>query len=264
MKKIMLSLCLILLVLVIPISVFATPDNSKMLNSQNNQSYTEDPNDNETKEYMEIRDALIDKLGIDKAYKLLGFEKVEENVTLLKTKDTKNLSSIVSPYVISDPGGGGSSSYCCFNNFGKYFAYMKMSTYRNYSLGKIDITYEVQYVNGFKSGYSTFSYDDIFTCNHSTTVVRQGVTKTSSMNTLKYGPYGIGGYITDGSTYARLIITGKPVAPYTISNLTGNASMELLHKINGLPSDVAWSLSFYIGVSYTPNTYVEDNFEIYF
>lgn len=147
----------------IPLPVFATTQNYNQLSNQKLISHTKEKNDLETIEYVEKRDKLIEKYGIEEAYKILGLEKINEKIKPLKRKETVNLDSVIYSVTSPDDGGYSYRTHVCFDQNNQYFANMKMATYKNYSINRIDIVYEVEYVYGHKAGY--LYYDDLIGCN---------------------------------------------------------------------------------------------------
>lgn len=263
-KEIVKKISLLLLSLslcIVPINVFAYDgeltsviDESEDVTTFENEATYED------KEYINLRNKLIDKYGADKAYSLLGFVPVEKQMIDITDNSINNLNVpsqlSISPLAVDD----------VITTFTKNKSVtkgtMKVTMYKNHTRNIMDIWCEMTYASGKSAGVQGLltKYPDSIGVSYDYTQVSKVSTSYSSCISDYSDSVGGGsGSIDYGSTYARIVYTVKPTNSSTkIANCHGNTIMLYAQRTSAVKDNISisigcGSISAGSGSHFTPN-----------
>lgn len=241
---------------VLPIDVFAldlgSSNNDKMLNDR----ITFESNSTEAdKSYIKLRNKLIDKLGREKTYNMLGFISVKEESMNIVDNTSNNLNSI-------SPLGYDDNILTYSNSRSVTKGTMNLTMYKNLTQNIMDIWAEMTYKSGSSAGVSGLfnKYNDSLALSYDNTQVARTGSSISGAIVNHYTSSG-GGYgsISYGSTYARIVYTVKPnTAGTNISNCHGNSIMLYAQRTSPVSDNIQITIgNGTIGVAsgdyFTPN-----------
>lgn len=240
-----LSLC------IVPINAFAYDSELTNVIDESEDVITfENYATNKDKQYVNLRNNLIDMYGAEKAYSMLGFAPVEEKLIPLdennnSTKLPKS-DSIISPTAV-DPVISSKPKTESVTNKG----YMKITIYKNLTSNYMDLWYEMVYTDD-TSGVGGKTYGDALASSFSISNVYKVSTSYSGV-IQNYTPYSYGGTgtIRGGSNYARMIFTVKPRSG-SVSSISEETNMVLGRRTTNISDNFAFSAQLgYIGISIT-------------
>ncbi|MEG0775305.1 hypothetical protein [Clostridium sp.] len=255
-KLLMLVFCLTLCV--IPTKVFASDFGLSNVENISDDSLIFEQNATEKdKEYVKLKNKLIDKYGPKKAYAVLGFIAVEEKTIPLTDENYNNLET-VSPLAYDD-------NILTFAATPKSVTKgtMTVTMYKNLTQNYMDIWGEMTYSSGNSAGLLGLfggKYGDSMGLSYDYTQVSKIGTSLSGAITNHVSALGGGsGSIAYGSTYARIVYTVKPNTSGTnIANCHGNTIMLYARRTSKVADNIEISIgngviSVTYGDHYSPN-----------
>ena len=170
---------------------------NKINNSPNNVIYEKNATQAD-KDYVNLRDTLVEQYGVSRAYEMLGFQQVSTKT--ITATDITPYSTDPTIITLSKPQTVPKGT-------------MKITIYKNLTNNTIDIWYEMMYGENQIAG--KYGNPDTIAASFDEHDVYKVSTSYSSVIT-NYIPTGNGGYgNVINSTYARIVYTLKP-------NIIGN------------------------------------------